>query len=329
MKETMLLAGDVGATKTNLGLFTAEGAALTAVFEEGFLNHGYPGLEEIVRAFLARTGHAPRMACFGVAGRVVEAQTHMPNLGWRIVAREIEQALGLDRVVLLNDLEAIAHGIATVAPDRFAVLNPGVPRSGTNAALIAAGTGLGEAILVWDGDRYRVSASEGGHADFAPRDAEQIAILARLMESFGHVSYERLVSGPGLHNIYKAITVEEPASVTERIEAAEDPSATITEMALAGESARSARALDIFVSIYGAEAGNLALKALATAGVFVGGGIAPRILPKLQDGAFVRAFCDKGRFADLLQDIPVKVVLDPKTALRGAAAYLAAVKARP
>src|SRR5206468_3353460 len=198
--------------------------------------------------------------------------------------------------VLLNDLEATAYGIAVLPPEQLVVLNPGVPRPGGNAALIAAGTGLGEAVLYWDGTRHRVSASEAGHADFAPRDVEQIAILGRLVERFGHVSWERVVSGPGLHNIYAALAVAEAPEVAARIAAAEDASATITELGLAGASARCTRALDVFVSAYGAEAGNLALRALATGGVHVGGGIAPKIVGKLADGTFMRAFTAKGRF---------------------------------
>jgi len=323
-----LLAGDVGATKTNLALFTTAGGVLTAVAEANFVNGGYGGLEDVVRAFLARGRSAPTAACFGVAGPVAEGRARMPNLGWLIDAASLGRLLGLERVVLLNDLAATAYGIAVLPPEQLVVLNPGVPLPGGNAALIAAGTGLGEAVLYWDGTRHRVSASEAGHADFAPRDGEQIAILGRLMERFGHVSWERVVSGPGLHNVYAALDVAEAPDVTARIAAAEDASATITELALAGASARCTRALDVFVSAYGAEAGNLALRALATGGVHVGGGIAPKIVSKLADGTFMRAFTAKGRFADWLARIPVKVILDPKTALRGAAAYLASVEAR-
>src|SRR5205809_1500256 len=324
----LLLAGDVGATKTNLALFTTAGGVLTSVAEANFVNGGYGGLEDVVRAFLARGASAPTAACFGVAGPVAEGRARMPNLGWLIDAASLGRLFALERVVLLNDLEATAYGIAVLPPEQLVVLNPGVPRPGGNAALIAAGTGLGEAVLYWDGTRHRVSASEAGHADFAPRDVEQIAILGRLMERFGHVSWERVVSGPGLHNIYAALAVAEAPEVAARIAAAEDASATITELGLAGASARCTRALDVFVSAYGAEAGNLALRALATGGVHVGGGIAPKIVGKLADGTFMRAFTAKGRFADWLGRIPVKVILDPKTALRGAAAYLASVEAR-
>src|SRR5438552_12500335 len=183
----LLLAGDVGATKTNLALFTTAGGVLTSVAEANFVNGGYGGLEDVVRAFLARGASAPTAACFGVAGPVAEGRARMPNLGWLIDALDLGRRLALERVVLLNDLEATAYGIAVLPPDQVTVLNPGVPRATGNAALIAAGTGLGEAVLFWDGMRHRVSASEGGHADFAPRDAEQIRILTRLIDRFGHV----------------------------------------------------------------------------------------------------------------------------------------------
>jgi glucokinase len=323
----MLLAGDIGATKTNLALFIAEGGEVQVIAEETFLNHGHAALDEIVAPFIARHGGPPEAACFGVAGPVADGRARMPNLDWPIEADHLVRTLGVERVILINDLEATAYGIATAAPEHLAVLNRGVPRAGANAALIAAGTGLGEAILYWDGSRHRVLASEGGHTDYAPRDAEQMAILGRLGERFGHVSCERVVSGRGLRNVYDVLDIEEAPALAGRIETAEDASAVITEAALAGASSRCVRALEVFVASYGAAAGNLALTALATGGVYVGGGIAPRILPKLTDGTFVRAFCDKGRFTDLLRTIPVKVILEPKTALRGAAAYLAGVKA--
>jgi glucokinase len=262
-------------------------------------------------------------ACFGVAGPVADGRIEMPNLGWRLDAQRLGETLGVARVVLLNDLEATAYGVDTLTADRFAVLNAGVPRSDANAALIAAGTGLGVAILFWDGARRRVSASEGGHADYAPRDAEQEGILGRLRARFGHVSWERLVSGPGLRNIYDALDVEEDPGVARSIAAAADASAAIAEAALARTCARCVRALDVFADCYGAAAGNLALHALAAGGVYIGGGIAPKILRKLEDGSLFRAFADKGRLSPLLRDIPVKVILDPTTALRGAAAHLA------
>jgi len=320
----LLLAADVGATKTNLALYAVADGVLTAVDEAHLVNEGYGGLEDVVRTFLRDRTDVPSAACFGIAGPVAEGRSRMPNLGWLIDAAGLARTLRLARVVLLNDLEANAHGIATLSPEQLMVLNPGAAVARGNAALIAAGTGLGEATLYWDGTRHHVCASEGGHADFGPRNAEEIGILRRLMDRFGHVSWERVVSGPGLHNVYDALDVPEAPEVTARIASAADASAVITELALAGRSARAARALDVFVSAYGAEAGNLALKALATGGIYVGGGIAPKLLTRIADGTFKRAFTDKGRFAEWLGRIPVRIILDQKTALRGAAAYLAA-----
>jgi len=324
----MFLAGDVGGTKTNLAIFTSEGGKLHVVAEQSFLNHSYAGFEEIVKEFLAGHDYIVTQACFGIAGPVKAGRAKMPNLPWTIDSALLGAALYIDRVFLLNDLEATAYGIAVLQPENVMVLSEAGPQLG-NIALIAAGTGLGEAILVWDGVTHRASASEGGHADFAPRDAEQIELLRYLIAKFGHVSYERLVSGPGLLNIYNFLKesgfAKEPDWLSSRLSESADASAVITETALSAQSELSTHALELFVSIYGAEAGNLALKALATAGVYIGGGIAPKILPKLKDGTFVRAFRDKGRFSTLLESVPVRVILDPKTALRGAAYYLASV----
>jgi glucokinase len=232
--------------------------------------------------------------------------------------------LGIESVSLINDLEATAYGIFTLDNTEFTVLNEGSPQLEGNMALIAAGTGLGEAIIYWDGSHYRPSASEGGHADFAPRNPLEIELLRYLVDRFRHVSYERVVSGPGLLNIYNFLKdgdyFKEPAWLAEKLAAA-DPGAVISEAALTGEAEICIHALNLFVSIYGAEAGNLALKAKARGGIFVGGGIAPKILEKLTDGSFLKAFTDKGRFAEFLLTIPVKVILNEETALRGAAYY--------
>jgi glucokinase len=323
----VLLAADVGGTKTNVALFRAtDGGVVEMAAEESVANADHPGLAEVLEPFVRRAGRV-EAACLGVAGPVSGGRAHMPNLGWTIDAGELSTRLGVPRVAVLNDLEATAHGIPALGPGGIVTLNPGLPAARGNRALIAAGTGLGEALLVWDGARHVVSPSEGGHADFGPRNAEQIAILERLLARFGHVSWERLVSGPGLANVYDSLDETEDPAVAARLAAAEDRSAAITVAALAAASARCVRALDVFVDVYGAEAGNLALKAFARGGVWVGGGIAPKILPKLRDGRFVAAFCDKGRFADLMRGIPVHVILDDRTALRGAAAHLVALVA--
>ena len=322
----LLLAGDVGGTKTNLALFSAASGAPVVLAEHVFQNDGFASLAAVAEEFIRQTGRAPRAACFGIAGPVADGRASMPNRGWDIDELALARALGVGRVILLNDLEATAYGVPTLPPDQLVVLNEGVPRAGGDMGLIAAGTGLGEAILRWDGTRYHAFASEAGHADYAPVDAEQTMVLDRLRKRFGHVSYERVVSGPGLHAVYEALDVEEQPGVAERIASAPDASAVISQLALARESQRCERALDVLVRSYGAEAGNLALRALATGGVFVGGGIAPKILPKLEAGGFVRAFCEKGRFTDWMRQIPLKVILDPTTALRGAAAHLTDVE---
>jgi glucokinase len=272
--------------------------------------------------------HAPiDSACFGIAGPVVDNKVKTPNLPWIVDKAELSGALKLDSVHLLNDLEAAAYGIFTLGQDEFFTLNEGVARSSGNKALIAAGTGLGQAILHDDGRHFRPLASEGGHADFAARNELEIELLRYLLSRYSHVSYERVVSGPGLLNIYQFLKeargVQEPGWLAERLAAAADLSAEISQAALAQEADICVQALDLFVSAYGAEAGNLALRAKSLRGMYVGGGIAPKILPKLKDGTFMRAFGDKGRYAELLSSVPVQVILIDQTALRGAAYYAA------
>ncbi|MBI1847919.1 MAG: glucokinase, partial [Candidatus Rokubacteria bacterium] len=243
----------------------------------------------------------------------------------------LARALGVGRVALLNDLEATAHGVLALPPAALATLQPGRPRPGTKA-LVAAGTGLGEAVMAWDGAGHRVLPSEGGHADFAPRAELEIDVLRVLLKQFGHVSYERLLSGPGLVNIHRALReiggATEPGWLAERMLAG-DPGAAIAEAALARRDPVCVQALDLFVDVYGAEAGNIALRVLAVGGVYVGGGIAPKIRPALASGRFIAAFRDKGRLADLLGDIPVHLVLEPRAALLGAARLARSPQDRP
>lgn len=318
----MILAGDIGGTKTLLALYENSGGTPSPVREESYRSGDFTSLEDMLLRFLGRAPRAAlRAACFAVAGPVIDGRSRTTNLPWELDEGRLAEVLST-RVRLLNDLEGAAHGLVLIGRDRLEVLQAGVQRPG-NMALIAAGTGLGEAILVRAGERYHAVASEGGHADFAPRTDQEIALLGYLRNEYGHVSYERVLSGPGLHNIYRFLrdsrAVAEPEWLRERLEAG-DPSATISEVALAAGHPLCTAALGLFVSIYGAEAGNLALGALALGGVFVAGGIAPRILPALRDGAFVEAFADKGRLADLLRSIEVSVVLDPRLTLIGAAA---------
>jgi glucokinase len=316
----MLLCGDIGGTKTTLALFAVdrlhEPLALAT-----YASREAPGLDAIVAGFVARERPRLEAACFGIAGPVLDGRVETTNLPWVVESTALGAELGGVPVYLLNDLEALANGVGLVPETRLATLNAGVPGRTGNAAVIAAGTGLGEAGLAWDGERHVPFASEGGHADFAPRTEQEIALLRHLRQHLGHVSYERVLSGPGLVHIFDFLRdVEGHAEPPAR----GDGPAAITAAALAGHSPIAVAALDLFVSIYGAEAGNLALKLKATAGVYVGGGIAPKILPKLTDGAFRAAFLDKGRFASFLADVPVRVVLEEHVALWGAARHAAA-----
>ena len=325
----MILAGDVGGTKTALALFDEACGGLRPLRDATFPSKDHASLEEIVATFLA-AGEAvpPRAACFGVAGAVIEGKSQATNLPWHLDEGLLARASGAPHAKLLNDLEATAYGMLRLRPDELAPLNPkaAAPRKG-NVAVIAAGTGLGEAMLYWDGHRYHPISSEGGHGDFGPRTDPEIDLLRYLRQRHGHVSYERVLSGPGLHNVYNFLRDSgahpEPAALAGRLAAAADPSAVISELGLAGEEPLCAAALELFCTLYGAETGNLALKCVAVGGVFVGGGIAPKILPALRQGAFLRGFLDKGRFAALLETIPVQVALNPRAALLGAAHYAA------
>lgn len=318
----MLLAGDVGGTKAAVALFEEGAPGLRLMREAVLPSAEFKSLEAVVRRFLG-DGPPPTIAaaCFGVAGPVVDGRCVTTNLPWELDERSLSEAIPAQRVRLLNDLEAAAYGVLALPTQELVPLQAGQPRKG-NMVLIAAGTGLGEAILVWDGARHRVVASEGGHADFAPRNDLEIDLLRFLRKEFGHVSYERVLSGPGLFNIYRFLResghAPEPQWLTERMER-EDPSAVVSEVGLARGHPLCETALDLFVSIYGSEAGNLTLKALAVGGVFVGGGIAPKISARLADGGFLAAFSDKGRYRDLLRSVPVHLVLNPRAPLLGAA----------
>ena len=318
----MILAGDIGGTNSRLAGFAVESARLKPVVEETFPSRAYASLDEIVRTFVAAHDLHVAHACFGIAGPVRHGRSDAINLAWVVDAQQLAQELGLATVWLINDLEANAYGAVALAPEDFASLNEGSPTAEGNAAVIAAGTGLGEAGLYWDGKQYWPFASEGGHASFAPADAMQVELLQYLQQRFPHVSWERVLSGPGLYNIYTFLRDTqrgvEPAWLTEELHQ-DDPAATISRAALAGTCELCVQALDLFVMLYGAEAGNLALKVMATGGVFVGGGIAPKIIDKLKEATFMQAFCTKGRLQPVLEAIPVRVILNDKTALYGAA----------
>jgi glucokinase len=301
----MILAGDIGGTNTRLALFDADGGGMRHLSTYESAAHG--GLDEIVLAFLDTHPVGPTSACFGIAGPVEAGVCTATNLAWNVDATLLAGRLDIRAVRLINDLEANGYGIAALEAADFEVLNPGDPEAVGNAAVISAGTGLGEAGMYWDGERHRPFACEGGHVDFAPRTPLEVGLHEYLVETFQHASYERVCSGMGLTNIYSYLGGPET-----------EP-AVISEAALDGSDERAVTALDVMVSIYGAAAGNLALKMMAVGGIYVGGGIAPKILPKLRDGTFMRAFVDKGRFASLLERVPVRVVLNDKTALLGAA----------
>lgn len=323
--KQLVLAGDIGGTKTNLALYSVRGDKLHAESMRTFPSKQYSGLTPILKEFGAPQHF--EAACFGIAGPVIDGRVKTTNLPWVIDTEQLRRALALRAVHLLNDLEASAFGLFTLEDDECITLNEGEMRESGNKALIAAGTGLGQAILYDDGRRFRPLASEGGHGDFAPRSELEVELWRYLGARFGHVSYERVISGPGLVNIHRFLKeargMPEPPELAQRLSAGDDAGAVISQAALAGEFEICVRALDLFTAAYGAEAGNLALRAKAVRGVYVGGGIAPKIAAKLQDGTFLRAMTEKGRYTDFLKAIPVRVVLNEQAALRGAGYYAA------
>jgi glucokinase len=318
-----VLAGDIGGTKTNLALYAVGPARRLAVVREAsFPSREYAGLERVIEHFMAAGGGEKlRAAAFGVAGPVVDECVKTTNLPWVVRATTLSRRLGGAKVRLMNDLEATAFGGLFAPPRRIHWLARGKRRR-ANIAVIAAGTGLGQAFLYWDGERHHPVATEGGHADFAPRNDAELALLVYLQKRFRRVSYERVLSGPGLVNIFNFFDEEVgrpvPPEVRERLKS-EDPGKVIGETGVAGTCPAAVDALEMFVSLYGAQAGNLALTVMATGGVFVGGGIAVKLLPRMTSGLFQKAFLDKGRYSGFLSSVPVGILLDPKTALVGAA----------
>jgi len=319
----MILAGDVGGTKTALALFHGQGVDFTLVREATLPSREFPTFEAVIARFLVDGPSGPiEAASFGIAGPVVEGRAATMNLPWKMDERALEKSIPAKRVRLMNDLAATAHGLGTLPPTSLVTLQAGKPRPG-NIALIAAGTGLGEALLIWNGTSHQVIPSEGGHADFAPRTELEMDLLRFLTREFGRVSYERVLSGPGFFNVYRFLRdtgrAPEPAWLTEKLEAGGDPNLVIGPAALEGRDPLCAATLDLFTAVYGAEAGNLGLKVLSLGGVYVGGGIAPRFRAKLETGVFIAAFRAKGRLSPLMDAMPVHLVLEPRTALLGAA----------
>ncbi|MDZ7696350.1 MAG: glucokinase [Deltaproteobacteria bacterium] len=327
MKTATVLAGDIGGTKTNLAVFTAESGLNAPITEATFPSGDYPSLEVIVQEFLSGTQTKIDIASFGVAGPVVNGKSKITNLPWMMDEARLANALGIASVHLLNDLLALASAVPLLTGKDLHVLNTGRAVSGGPMAVVAPGTGLGEAYLTWDGTTYRAHASEGGHADFAPSNALEIGLLQYLLKRFDHVSYERVCSGSGLVNIYTYLKdsgyAEEPAWLADQMASVHDPTPAIVQAALDEERpCRLCQAtLNMFISILGAEAGNVALKVMASGGVYLGGGILPRIVSAIEKGPFMEAFGRKGRMSHLLEDIPVYVILNPKAALMGAACH--------
>jgi len=327
----MILAGDIGGTKVHLALYSFEGGRLKAVRAQKFPAHDFATLDEVVNRFLTGDpndgGKRSEIAaaCFGCPGPVRDGHLKLTNLPWTLDARDLQRSLSIEHIFLINDLEANGYGISELAPESIVTLHPGDAAAVGHRGLIAAGTGLGEALLIWDGTAHRPIPSEGGHCDFAPRTDREVALLQYLRGTLnGRVSWERVVSGIGIKNVYAFLRdvekIEEPPWLRERM-ATEDPNAVIGKCAEDGSSSLCFETMRTFAAAYGAEAGNIALKVLAMGGVYLGGGIAPKMLKTLQDGGFMQAFLDKGRMSPLLQSVPVRVILDETCALLGAAAY--------
>ena len=326
-QTTAVLAGDIGGTKTSLAVFSSSSELSTPLAEATFSSRDYSSLEVLVREFLFQVKIKVNRASFGVAGPVINGQSKITNLPWVLDEKQLADALGLSQVRLMNDLLAVAHAVPLLCQKDLFTLNKGRPVSGGPIAVLAPGTGLGQAYLTWDGARYRAHPSEGGHADFAPINALEARLLLHLLEKFKHVSTERVCSGVGLTNIYAFLKEnghgEEPYWLTEKLTGVRDIVPIIVNAAL--DTERPCRlclaTLNMFVSILAAEAGNLALKIMASGGIYLGGGIPPRIIPALQQDLFIEAFINKGRMAELMVDIPVHVILNPKVALMGAASH--------
>jgi glucokinase len=321
----MILAGDVGGTKTSLALFAVDGRRLLRSASTTVASRDYKGLAEAVGAFLMSPRPPIEAAAFGIAGPVIAGRVQATNLPWVVDQAEMAKFLGLEKVQLLNDLEAMAWGIEVLEPDDLMTLQTGVPDPRGNAALIAAGTGLGQAILFRHEGRLHPSATEGGHADFAPCDAEMDAFLVWMRDQIGHVSAERIASGIGIEAAYNFFHDPDSGGSVPHVPERGDVGAAVGKNAASGECGGCGRAMGLFLRAYGSEAGNLVLKANATGGLYVGGGIAFKNIEAMKDGRFLRAFREKGRFSTYMEKIPVHVILEQWTPLLGAA--LAAARA--
>src|ERR1700674_5424090 len=327
----MILAGEIGATHTRLAAFETGGNQLQCAVEKTYMSQQHDGLAGILADFIKTEGIPVHSACFGVAGPVRAGRSKISNLPWVLDAREIAKQLSLNSVGLLNDMEAYAYGIDGLESKDFITLSEGAEGAEGNRAVISAKTGLGMAGLYWDGFRHHPFACEGGHADFAPRNDLQMELLTYLQKKYGRISCERVLSGPGIKNIYDflrdAHKEEEPEWLRTEMAAAPDPPAMISKFALEGKAAICDQALSIFVSVLGAQTGNCALNFMSTGGIFIGGVIAAKIVPKMKDPLFLESFLDKGRMGTILKDMPVKIVTNDDCGMIGAARYTLIQKA--
>ena len=327
----MILAGEIGATRTRLAAFETEGNRLSCVVEKDYASHDYPSLTEILPQFIRSEGIGVHSACFGVAGPVRSGRSKISNLPWTIDSGELAKLLKLPSVGLLNDLEAYAYGIDALESKDFIALSEGSEDAEGNRAVISAKTGLGVAGLFWDGFRHHPFPCEGGHADFAPRNELQMELLAYLLKKFGRVSTERILSGPGIKNIYDFFRdthkAEEPSALHDQMAAAPDAPALISQLAAQGKAPICEQTMLLFVSVFGAETGNCALHYMTTGGIFIGGSIAAKNVAKMKEPVFMESFLDKGRMAALLKDMPVKIILNDDCGLVGAARYTLVQKA--
>src|SRR5712692_10754513 len=329
--RTMILAGDISGTRTRLAAFETEGSKLKCVIERTYPSQDHGGLAEIVADFVKSEGIPVHSACFGVAGPVRSGRSKISNLPWTIDSRELAQQLKLDSVGLINDLEAYAYGVDALESKDLVTLSEGSEHAEGNRAVISARTGLGVAGLYWDGFRHHPFACEGGHMDFAPRNELEVELFRYVLKKYGRISCERLLSGPGIKNIYDFLRdtqkAEEPQWLKDQIAAATDAPALISQLAQEGKAAICDRAMTIFVSIYGAETGNVALNFLSTGGIFIGGSVAAKNVSKMKDPIFMQSFLDKGRMTPLLKEMPVTIVLNDDSGIIGAARHTLIEKA--
>jgi glucokinase len=321
----MILAGEIGATRTRLAAYESESNTLNKVVERIYMSQQEPGLADIISNFVKTEGIPVHSACFGAAGPVRRGRCKISNLAWTIDSLDLASLLRLKSVGLINDLEAFAYGIDGLESKDFVTLSAGTEDAVGNRAVISARTGLGVAGLYWDGFRHHPFACEGGHSSFAPSNEIEIELLQYLHQKYGRVSCERVLSGPGIKNIYDFLSdtkkAEEPDWLHEQLRTAQDAPALISQVALENKAAICERTLSIFVGIYGSQTGDCALNFMSTGGIFIGGSIAAKIVPRMKDPIFMQSFLDKGRMQSLLRDVPVKIVLNDDSGILGAARY--------